>query len=141
MKYSSIKTMTDKNRMATMCRKPTYQRATSPAIPKANEYLLRHNGVSVIMSTHARLQGFKRYGMSTDNMVDYFTRVADGLKAYAWKYNDQEIFVYSRHFQRGCIITHRSDYRTNEKCLVAVTLYPYGKAVPMKSSTERVYVD
>ena len=141
MKYRSMKTMTDRNQMAAMCRKPVYQRSTSPAVPASNEYLLRHEGVSVIVTTHARLQGFKRYGMSTDNMTDYFTRVAVGLKNYPWKYDDQEIFVYSRHFQRGCIMTHRSDYRTNEKCLVAVTLYPYGKAVPMKQSTDKVYVN
>ena len=137
-----MKTMTDRNQMAARCRKPVYQRSTSPAVPnKANEYLLRHNGVSVIMSTHARLQGFKRYNMSTDNMVEYFTRVANGLEGYNWKYDDQEIFVYSRFWQRGCILTGRRDYRTSERCLVVVTLYPYGKNRPIKAATETVYVD
>jgi len=111
-------------------------------IRPANEYLLKHKGVKVIVTDHAREQCRKRSnGMDIKTMTRYFIQVVDGLVDFDWKYEDQEIFVYNRFFQRGVVLTGRRDYRGgNARCLVVVTVYPYGKSRPMKDSTEVVYV-
>ncbi|MBW2646915.1 MAG: hypothetical protein JRE23_12230 [Deltaproteobacteria bacterium] len=107
-----------------------------------NEYLMKHRGVKVIVTDHARHQCRKRdNGMAIETMKRYFVQVVDGLVDFNWKYDDQEIFVYNRFFQRGVVLTGRRDYRGGtDRCLVVVTVYPYGKARPMKDSTEVVYV-
>ena len=107
-----------------------------------NEYLLKHRGVKVIVTDHARQQCRKRdHGMEIKTMTRYFIQVVDGLMDFNWKYDDQEIFVYNRFFQRGVVLTGRRDYKGgSDRCLVIVTVYPYGKSRPMKSSTEVVYV-
>jgi hypothetical protein len=113
-----------------------------PRVFKVNEYLLKHRGVNVIVTNHAREQCRKRdNGMAIETMRAYFKQVVDGLVDFNWKYDDQEIFVYNRHYQRGVILTGRRDYKAGPAlALVIVTIYPYGKSRPMKDSTEVVYV-
>ena len=112
-------------------------------IKPKNEYLLKHRGVKVIITDHARHQCRNRdkNGLAIESMTRYFIQVVDGLMNFNWKYDDQEIFVYNRFYQQGVVLTGRRDYKGGSaRCLVIVTVYPYGKALPMKSSTEVVYV-
>jgi hypothetical protein len=76
-------------------------------------------------------------------MKDYFIRVVDGLSDFDWKEYNQEVFVYSTHYQRGAVIAYRRDIRnqdSREMCLIVMTIYPYGKATPAHKDTEVIYV-
>ena len=83
--------------------------------------------------------------MPVETMIHYFQHVINGIDDTGFvpvEYN-QEVFIYSRAFQRGMIIAFRRDYKnkTNVKLvLVAVTVYPYGKSLPAHPDTEVIYV-
>ena len=106
------------------------------------EYLLKHNGVKVILTDHCRTRAAQRHGMPVETMKDYFIRVVDGLKDFEWKEYNQEIFAFCRHYQRGAVVAYRRDFKnqaSREMILAVVTIYPYGKAVPAHPDTETVY--
>lgn len=105
------------------------------------EYVLKdYNGTSVIITTHARRRAMTRHGMPADVMKTYFKHIVDGLNALNFRpveYN-QEVFVYVRAFQRGCVIALRRDFRQPDKkalAMAVVTIYPYGKSRPVKGDT------
>jgi hypothetical protein len=115
------------------------------AKPVKFEYLMEYKGRKVIITDHVRQRSRERHGMPVEQMRVYFQHVIDGLDACDFKpveYN-QEIFVYSRAFQRGMIIAFRRDYKNQDSsklAIVAVTCYPYGRAVPAQPDTEVIYV-
>ena len=106
------------------------------------EYLMEYKGVKIILTDHVRDRARQRHGMLVDQMKIYFQHVINGLVDFPWEYDDQEIFVYSRAFQRGVILTNRRDWKSSgqSKCYVIVTMYPYGKGRPVKSGTRVVHV-
>jgi hypothetical protein len=119
------------------------QACQRPAAPKV-EYLMEYKGRKVIITDHVRQRARERHGMPVETMKTYFQHVIDGLDACNFKpveYN-QEIFVYSRAFQRGMVIAFRRDFKSDNQnlVLVAVTCYPYGRAVPAQADTEIYYV-
>jgi hypothetical protein len=120
--------------------RPLYARQV-PTTTKI-EYLLEHCGTKVILTDHARTQARNRHDMPIEQMVNYFKQIVEGLIDFDWKYNDQEIFVFSHKYRRGVILTCRRDFKSTsrDRVYVIVTLYPFGKARPVKSSTEVVYV-
>jgi hypothetical protein len=81
--------------------------------------------------------------MQVETMKNFFVRVIDGLKGFNWSEYNQEIFVYSGHYQRGAVVAWRRDFKnqaSRDMCLAVVTIYPYGKATPAHPDTEVVYV-
>jgi hypothetical protein len=120
--------------------RPLYARQV-PTTTKI-EYILEHKGMKVIMTDHARTQARKRHGMPVEQMDLYFRKIVDGLIDFPWEYDNQEIFVYSGHYQRGVILTCRRDFKRPgiSRCYVIVTMYPYGKARPIKEGTRVIYV-
>ena len=108
------------------------------------EYLMEYKGIKIILTDHVRDRARKRHGMAVEQMKTYFQHVVDGLAGFKWVEYNQEIFVYSRAFQRGMIIARRRDFKNQDNgsmALVAVTCYPYGRAVPAHPDTDIVYVD
>jgi hypothetical protein len=104
---------------------------------------MEYKGVKIILTDHVRVQARKRHGMPVEQMKTYFQHVVDGLEDFKWVEYNQEIFVYSRAFQRGMIIACRRDYKNQQNQrlgYVAVTCYPYGKSLPAHPDTEVVYV-
>jgi hypothetical protein len=106
------------------------------------EYLLEHCGTKVILTDHARTQARNRHDMPIEQMTNYFRQIVEGLIDFDWKYDDQEIFVFSHKYRRGVILTGRRDFKSasRDRVYVIMTMYPFGKAQPMKDSTEIVYV-
>jgi hypothetical protein len=81
--------------------------------------------------------------MPVETMKDFFVKVIEGLEDFFWSEYNQEVFVYSGHYQRGAIVAYRRDFKnqaSREMCLAVVTIYPYGKAQPAQPDTEIVYV-
>jgi hypothetical protein len=115
---------------------------TSPK-PIKFEYLIKHKGVKVILTDHCRTRALKRHGMPIERMKAFFIEVIDGLADFTWKEYNQEIFVYSRHFQRGAVVAYRRDFKnqaSRDMCLAVITIYPYGKSTPAHPDTEVIYV-
>ena len=114
-----------------------------PAAPKV-EYLLEYKGRKVIVTDHVRNRAQERHGLAVEHMSTYFKHMIDGLAEteFVPVELNQEVFIYVRAFQRGCIVAFRHDYKSNSKdiVLVAVTMYPIGKNKPMKPDTEVIYV-
>ena len=111
--------------------------------PVKFEYLMEYKGTKIILTDHVRQRSHERHGMPIEQMKTYFQHVIDGLTEFKWVEYNQEIFVYSRAFQRGMIIAQRRDFKNQgnrEMVLVAVTCYPYGRALPAQTDTEVVYV-
>jgi hypothetical protein len=106
------------------------------------EYILEHCGTKVIMTDHARKQIRNRHDMLPVQLSNYFIQIVEGLVDFDWKYDDQEIFVYSGQYQRGVVLTGRRDFKSasRDRVYVILTMYPFGSSRPMKSSTEIVYV-
>lgn len=109
-----------------------------------DEYVLNYRGFGVINTDHANKQAQQRHGMSVDQMTDFFQIVIDHIKSGKFKiveYN-QEVFFYSTKYQRGMILAFRRDFKLNLEgtCIICVTVYPYGKNIPMQKDTETVYV-
>jgi hypothetical protein len=83
--------------------------------------------------------------MPIEQMKVFFQHVINGIDDTGFvpcEYN-QEVFIYSKLFQRGMIIAFRRDYKNSKNthtCLVAVTVYPYGKSQPAHNDTEVIYV-
>jgi hypothetical protein len=109
------------------------------------EYLIKHKGVKVILTDHCRTRAAQRHGMPIETMKDFFIRVIDGIWCQGFKFKEynQEVFVYSAHYQRGAIVAYRRDFKnqaSREMCLAVVTIYPYGKSTPAHKDTEVIYV-
>jgi len=114
-----------------------------PEQPKV-EILMEYKGVKVIVTDHVRHRAAERHGMDVEKMKVYFEHVINGIQDSGWEpveYN-QEVFVYSKIFQRGCVIALRRDFKSSSKdlAMVLVTMYPYGKALPLQKDTEVIYV-
>lgn len=108
------------------------------------EYLMEHEGTKYILTDHARAQAVKRHGMPIEQMKSFFIKAHKGLSAFTWTEYNQEVFVYSRSYQRGCIVAARRDYKnqSNQRLgYVIVTVYPYGISKPAHPDTEIIYVD
>lgn len=114
-----------------------------PDEPKL-EVLMVYKGVKVIVTDHVRKRAVERHGMPIEQMKTFFEHVINGIADVDFKpveYN-QEVFVYSRAFQRGMVIAFRRDFKSDDgnMCIVAVTCYPYGRALPAQKDTEVIYV-
>jgi hypothetical protein len=116
----------------------------SKAEPKF-EYLMEYKGIKVVLTDHVRQRSRERHGMPIEQMKTYFQHVINGIDDVGFvpsEYN-QEVFIYSKTFQRGMIIAFRRDYKNQSNrriALVAVTVYPYGRALPAHPDTEVIYV-
>jgi hypothetical protein len=113
------------------------------AKPVKFEYLMEYKGIKIILTDHVRDRARQRHGMPVEQMKVYFQHVIDGLVDFPWVEENQEIFVYSRAFQRGVVIARRRDYKNQgnrDMAYVGITLYPYGRAYPAQKDTEVVYV-
>ena len=108
------------------------------------ESFVSRAGVPVILTDHAcdRVVNKKRGAMTDQQLNNLLEEVAAYVKVQAFEptYYNEEVFFYSRHFQRGCIVAFRRDFKGRHKgtCLVLITVYPYGKSRPLKAGTERV---
>jgi hypothetical protein len=102
------------------------------------EYLTEIHGVKIIMTDHAKKQARDRHGMPLDTMKNWFQDMADIWGNVPVKEYNQEVFVYSVKYQRGMILAFRRDFKNDDRqdlAVVVVTVYPYGKAVPMQRDT------
>ena len=108
------------------------------------EILMEYQGKKVIITDHAREQNRKRNDfVDIESMKDYFMRVVDGLVEYDWKEYNQEVFVYSKSYRRGCIVAYRREFKHPDDPRMhyaIVTVYPLGSSAPMKPDTEVIYV-
>jgi hypothetical protein len=121
-----------------------YARAINRDPEPKLEYLTIYKGRSVIVTDHVKDRANERHGMPISQMKVYFHTIIDGLDDHNFKpveYN-QEIFVYSKTYQRGCIVAFRRDFKSNSQDLImaVVTMYPYGKSTPAHPDTEVYYV-
>jgi len=106
------------------------------------EYLIKHNGRPVIITDHVRQRARQRHGMPIEQMKTYFEHMVDGIDQSDFvpvEYN-QEVFIYVRAFQRGCVVAFRRDYKTFASSLIIMTMYPYGRSIPSHPDTEVIYV-
>jgi hypothetical protein len=113
------------------------------AKPVKFEYLMEYKGIKIILTDHVRDRARQRHGMPVEQMKVYFQHVIDGLVDFPWVEYNQEIFVYSRAFNRGMIIARRRDFKNQgnrDMAYVAVTMYPFGRGYPAQKDTEVVYV-
>jgi hypothetical protein len=102
------------------------------------EYLTEIHGVKIIMTDHAKKQARERHGMPLDTMRRFFEDMEPVWGNIPIKEYNQEVFVYSVKYQRGMILAFRRDFKNDERvdlAMVVVTVYPYGKAVPMQRDT------
>jgi hypothetical protein len=101
-------------------------------------------GVPVVLTDHARERAMskKRGELTSYQLGLYLEELGKYVVENEFKpeFYNQEIFFYSRHYQRGAIIALRRDFKNvlHGTVLVLVTVYPYGKTQPIKQSTERV---
>lgn len=103
------------------------------------EYLTEIDGVKIIMTDHAKKQARDRHGMPLETMKRWFEDMQGIWGNVPVKEYNQEVFVYSVKYQRGMILAYRRDFKNDERtdlALVVVTVYPYGKAVPMQRDTK-----
>ena len=119
------------------------QACAKPEEPKF-EILMEYRGRKIIITDHAREQNRKRNDFaSIESMKSYFMRVADGLVEYNFKEYNQEVFVYSKSYKRGCIVAYRREFKNpddHRMHYAIVTVYPLGSSKPMKPDTEVIYV-
>jgi hypothetical protein len=111
--------------------------------PVKFEYLMEYRCTKIVLTDHVRTRAGQRHGMPIEQMKVYFQHVIDGLDGFTWTHYNQEVFVYSKAYQRGMIIARRRDHKnqaSNKMVLVAVTCYPYGKSIPAHPDTEIIYV-
>lgn len=112
--------------------------------PVKFEILMEHKGTKVILTDHARQQARKRHGLPIEQMKKFFILAHDALQDFKWVEYNQEVFVYSRSHQRGCIIAARRDFKNQQDRrlgYVVVTVYPYGISRPAHPDTEVIYCD
>jgi hypothetical protein len=107
--------------------------------------MMEHRGVKVILTDHSRQQALRRHGMPIEQMKVFFQHAINGIDdaGFMPEYYNQEVFIYSKTFQRGMIVAFRRDFKNQDNwhiCLVAVTVYPYGVSRPAHKDTVTIYV-
>ena len=108
------------------------------------EYLLDYKGRKVIITDHVRQRARQRHMIPIEQMKTYFQHMIDGIDQsdFVQAYDNQEIFIYVRAFQRGCVVALRRDFKdqsNRDNVMIVMTMYPYGKMHPMKTDTEVIY--
>jgi len=110
-----------------------------PATRPKFEYLTEIRGTKIILTDHAKQRALSRHGMPLEQMKSWFIEMSDVWASIPVEYYNQEVFVYSRKYQRGMILAYRRDCKNtsrNDLALVVVTVYPYGKDIPAKADTK-----
>jgi hypothetical protein len=112
--------------------------------PVKFEYLIKHRGIKVIVTDHAREQMLNRYGMCIEFQKTYFQQCIDSLADKGWTpaHENHEVFLYSQKHRQGIIAAFRKDFKSDTKdvCLVCVTCYPKGRRKGLHSDTETIFV-
>lgn len=109
-----------------------------PAVLPKVEYLGRlSNGMQAILTDHAKEAARKRHSMSATDVQTWVESVEHVIAGIKIDHYNQEVFVYSKKHQRGCILAFRRDFKARDRGLAVaiITVYPYGKDIPMQADT------
>jgi len=111
------------------------------------EYLHEKNGTSVIGTKHfmERMQQ-RMNGMSEQHFKGMLDSILQHYHTNKEQFDtlpyNSEIFFFSPKYQRGMVLAHRRDSKNHDGNMhfILMTVYPYGKAVPVQQDTPKITV-